>query len=93
MTREPDIVTTIRTFAESFNGRLSAGKLADAVEWLNHNESRLCLEVLGEFLYEEGVGITSAERSRFADLAGATGGETERFDFLDGLVGGLQPES
>ncbi|KIG17345.1 hypothetical protein DB30_03402 [Enhygromyxa salina] len=63
-------------------GRLDATILADALEYLDHNESGLALEVLAEKLCDEGVTVASAECDRFEEIAVGMGLPKERFQFL-----------
>ena len=82
----------IRTLGNAMIGRVDADVLEDALEWLDHHELDLALEVLADKVFDSKTTITEGEYAEFVDLAHQIGLDFERVGFLRRDLGPANPE-
>lgn len=78
----------LRSLEYIFDDRLERAVLRDALEYIDHGECPLALEVLCDQLGEYGVRITKNEYTALLRLCEEWNIEMERVDFLGYLVQG-----
>jgi hypothetical protein len=77
------LAASIRTFALEFRQVLPEDVLADVLDWCDHHEWLLALEVLAEKLYEHGLKIDQGQWDRLRQLVEQSGGTLTRFEFIE----------
>ncbi|GAB3258466.1 MafI family immunity protein [Kineosporia babensis] len=72
----------IRSYVQDLGERLPAEARADVLDWLDHNEWLLALEVMADELSEAGGTLEAGEWDRLVALVQRCGGDLARFDML-----------
>lgn len=73
----------IREFTLQFKDRLPVDVVGDVLDWANHREWLLALEVFAEKSHELGMNLDAREWRQLSDLVAQSGGEIERFRFIE----------
>ena len=65
-----------------FTDRLPQDVVTDILDWADHREWLLALEVFAEKGHELGVNLDAREWRQLCDLVVRSGGQVERFQFI-----------
>jgi uncharacterized protein YciU (UPF0263 family) len=72
----------IREFTLQFEDRLPQDVMRDVLDWADHREWLLALEVFAEKCLESAVKLDEREGGRFSDLVALVGGQVGEFEFI-----------
>jgi hypothetical protein len=73
----------LRDLIRSFGDAFEADMIRDLLEYVDHNEPGLALEILGDWIYENDIGVSDSQQQCFVIESNRYGINPERHGFLN----------